>query len=42
MNPKEALTREKVDIRPAPKRDFEVRVIVWGTKYVKFKDTLEG
>ena len=38
MTPKEAKIRPKVDIRPFPKRDFELRVIVWGTKDVRFSD----
>ena len=41
MTPKEARSREKVDVKQFPKHDFEVRVIVWGTKDVKYKDSFE-
>lgn len=40
MTPKEAKARPPVDVRPFPKRPFELRVIVWGTKDVKFMDSM--
>ena len=40
MTPKEAKNRPKVDIRPFPIKEFELRVIVWGTKDVTFKDSI--
>ena len=41
MTAKEAKARKPVDVRPFPKKPFELRVIVWGTKDVKFMDTAE-
>jgi len=40
MSPKEAKIRPKIDVRPFPINEFELRVIVWGTKNVKFRDSL--
>lgn len=41
MTPKEAKMRPILDVRPFPKEPFELRIIVWGTKDVKFRDTAE-
>jgi hypothetical protein len=32
----------RVDIQPPPKEEFEVRVIIWGTRDVVLMDQLEG
>lgn len=40
MTPKEAKIRKPVDVRPFPKQPYELRVIVWGTKDVRFGDTV--
>lgn len=38
MESKEASSKPKIDVSPLPRQDFEVRMIVWGTREVIFKD----
>jgi hypothetical protein len=38
METKEAAANPRIDISPPPKIEFELRVIVWGTTDVVFKD----
>ena len=38
LDPKEAAGSPKYDIRPPPRMEFELRVIVWGTRDCIFKD----
>lgn len=40
MTNKEAKSRKPVDVRPFPREPFELRVIIWGTKEVRFGDTV--
>jgi len=41
MSAKDAKLRKPIDIRPFPKKPFEIRIIVWGTKDVPFMDKAE-
>lgn len=41
LSPKEAKLIKPLDVRPFPKKDFELRVIIWGTRDVKFRDVAE-
>ncbi|CAI2384461.1 unnamed protein product [Moneuplotes crassus] len=41
MSAKEAKQRTPTNVCPFPKKPMEIRVIVWGTKDVKFLDTAE-
>ena len=36
MDPKTAKARKPVDVRPPPREEFELRLIVWETKDVVF------
>jgi len=38
MDTKTANSTPALDIRPAPREDYELRVIIWGTKDVVYKD----
>lgn len=40
IEPKEAAANPKVDISPLPKEEFELRVIIWGTRDVVFADEI--
>jgi hypothetical protein len=40
IGPKEAAANPKIDISPLPKEEFELRVIIWGTRDVIFADEL--
>jgi len=42
LDPKIASNTPRVDISPPPREEFEVRVVVWSTRDVPFKDELEG
>lgn len=42
VDPKVASSVPRFNIQPLPKEEFEVRVIVWGTRDMVIKDTLEG
>lgn len=42
LDPKVAGSTPRYDIRPPPKEEYELRVIVWGTRDCVFKDALEG
>ena len=38
LDPKVAAARPAIDISPPPKEDWELRVIIWGTRDVTFMD----
>ena len=38
METKEAAANPKIDITPLPREDYELRVVIWGTRDVVFKD----
>lgn len=38
MDPKEAASNPRIDISPPPREDYEIRLIIWGTRDVVFKD----
>lgn len=38
LDRKEAALNPRIDISPPPKEEYELRVVVWGTKDVVFKD----
>ena len=38
LDPKEAASNPRIDISPYPKEEFELRVIIWGTRDVVFSD----
>jgi hypothetical protein len=38
MDTKEAGSTPRIDITPFPREEFEIRVIIWGTKDCVFKD----
>jgi hypothetical protein len=42
LDTKVAQSIPRFNISPPPEEEFEVRVIVWGTKGMAIKDPLEG
>lgn len=38
LDTKEAGSNPRIDVSPLPKEDYELRVIVWGTRDCVFKD----